>query len=103
LQVNPDIRKEKWSAEEDRHLAALVAEHGNRWADIAKKCVSSSYNLLREHIHQLCTLVYLEEELATCISEESWHGSVARTCVRTSSNDVRESSTISSSLAIRQV
>ena len=39
LQVNPYIRKEKWSADEDKLLASLVAEHGNRWADIAKQCV----------------------------------------------------------------
>lgn len=37
LQVNPDIRKEKWTADEDRLLASLVAEHGNRWADIARQ------------------------------------------------------------------
>jgi Myb-like DNA-binding domain len=40
-QVNPGIRKEKWSADEDHQLAALVAEHGNRWADIAKQCAPS--------------------------------------------------------------
>jgi GAF domain-containing protein len=40
LQVNPDIRKEKWTADEDRLLASLVAEHGNRWADIARQCAA---------------------------------------------------------------
>eukprot|EP00892_Ulva_mutabilis_P006381 jgi/Ulvmu1/4114/UM019_0093.1 len=35
--VNPNIRKEKWTASEDRQLASLVAEHGNRWADIARQ------------------------------------------------------------------
>ena len=44
MQVNPDIRKEKWSAEEDRLLASLVAEHGNRWADIAKQCALRTPN-----------------------------------------------------------
>lgn len=37
VQVNPHIRKEKWTPEEDRSLAALVALHGNKWADIAKQ------------------------------------------------------------------
>mmetsp|Transcript_38293 Transcript_38293/g.97904 ORF Transcript_38293/g.97904 Transcript_38293/m.97904 type:complete len:580 (-) Transcript_38293:422-2161(-) len=36
--VNPNIRKEKWSEEEDRVLEALVAEIGPRWADIARRC-----------------------------------------------------------------
>jgi hypothetical protein len=39
--VNPDIRKEKWRADEDRLLATLVADYGNRWADIARQCVFS--------------------------------------------------------------
>lgn len=42
LQVNPNIRKEKWTASEDRQLASLVAEHGNRWADIARQYVPAS-------------------------------------------------------------
>ena len=39
FQVNPHIRKEKWTVDEDKTLACLVAEHGNKWADIAKQCV----------------------------------------------------------------
>jgi hypothetical protein len=34
--VNPDIRREKWGAEEDATLAALVQKHGNSWAVIAR-------------------------------------------------------------------
>ncbi|KAH7621518.1 hypothetical protein Ndes2526B_g03858 [Nannochloris sp. 'desiccata'] len=34
--VNPDIRREKWGAEEDANLAALVQRHGNSWAIIAR-------------------------------------------------------------------
>ena len=34
--VNPNIKKEKWSVEEDALLTQLVAEHGNRWAEIAR-------------------------------------------------------------------
>eukprot|EP00951_Prasinocladus_malaysianus_P014405 scaffold109615_cov50-Prasinocladus_malaysianus.AAC.3 len=36
--VNPNIRKEKWTEEEDRHLEALVKEYGFRWAEIARRC-----------------------------------------------------------------
>ena len=36
-QVNPNIKKEKWTEEEDEALVALVAEHGNAWADIARR------------------------------------------------------------------
>jgi myb proto-oncogene protein len=34
--VNPDIKKEKWSAEEDRLLMRLVHQHGSAWAEIAR-------------------------------------------------------------------
>lgn len=35
-QVNPDIRKEKWTEEEDAKLMELVRTHGNSWAEIAR-------------------------------------------------------------------
>ena len=35
--VNPDLRKAKWTAEEDGKLAALVAEHGKQWAVISRQ------------------------------------------------------------------
>lgn len=44
MQVNPDIRKEKWTADEDKLLATLVAEHGNRWADIARQCALTAHH-----------------------------------------------------------
>ena len=34
--VNPNIKKDKWTPEEDALLTQLVAEHGNRWAEIAR-------------------------------------------------------------------
>ena len=34
--VNPDIKKEKWSAEEDRTLLRLVHQHGSAWAEISR-------------------------------------------------------------------
>eukprot|EP00227_Mantoniella_beaufortii_P013138 CAMPEP_0197591812 /NCGR_PEP_ID=MMETSP1326-20131121/13930_1 /TAXON_ID=1155430 /ORGANISM="Genus nov. species nov., Strain RCC2288" /LENGTH=233 /DNA_ID=CAMNT_0043157371 /DNA_START=355 /DNA_END=1052 /DNA_ORIENTATION=+ len=34
--VNPAIKKEKWTAEEDEKLARLYEEHGQRWAEIAR-------------------------------------------------------------------
>ncbi|KAK9820139.1 hypothetical protein WJX72_006542 [[Myrmecia] bisecta] len=35
--VNPNIKKEKWTPSEDEALAALVAEFGNQWAEIARR------------------------------------------------------------------
>jgi transposase-like protein len=68
MQVNPDIRKEKWSAEEDRQLAALVAEHGNRWADIAKK-----YDSAHKYEHALRDVCYsFESGVATLIFCGAW-------------------------------
>ncbi len=38
-QVNPNIRRDKWSPEEDEQLIALVNEFGvGRWAEIARQC-----------------------------------------------------------------
>ncbi len=34
--LNPDIRKDAWSPEEDEKLIELHAKIGNRWAEIAK-------------------------------------------------------------------
>eukprot|EP00232_Nephroselmis_pyriformis_P000357 CAMPEP_0182912944 /NCGR_PEP_ID=MMETSP0034_2-20130328/37778_1 /TAXON_ID=156128 /ORGANISM="Nephroselmis pyriformis, Strain CCMP717" /LENGTH=296 /DNA_ID=CAMNT_0025049641 /DNA_START=304 /DNA_END=1190 /DNA_ORIENTATION=+ len=36
--VNPFIRKDKWTPEEDALLADLYAKYGNRWAEIARRC-----------------------------------------------------------------
>jgi Myb-like DNA-binding domain len=36
LQVNPDIRKEKWTEQEDNNLIQLVNMHGSCWAEIAR-------------------------------------------------------------------
>lgn len=35
-QVNPNIKKEKWTEEEDKALVALVADRGDAWAEIAR-------------------------------------------------------------------
>jgi hypothetical protein len=35
--VNPNISKEKWTAEEDARLCTLVGRHGNSWAEIARR------------------------------------------------------------------
>lgn len=34
--VNPNIKKDKWTAEEDAQLTDLVSQYGNRWAEIAR-------------------------------------------------------------------
>jgi hypothetical protein len=39
LQVNPNIRRDKWTAEEDAKLIELVKTFGvGRWAEIARNC-----------------------------------------------------------------
>ena len=35
-QVNPNIRKAKWSDDEDRRLLKLVKQYGNAWAEISR-------------------------------------------------------------------
>ncbi len=36
MQVNPNIRKDKWTPEEDDQLRALVKEYGSSWAEISR-------------------------------------------------------------------
>jgi hypothetical protein len=36
VQVNPDIRKDKWTEHEDNQLVDLVNTHGSCWAEIAR-------------------------------------------------------------------
>ncbi len=36
MQVNPDIRKEKWTEDEDVQLIELVGVHGSCWAEISR-------------------------------------------------------------------
>ncbi len=36
LQVNPNIKKEKWSLAEDERLLVLYEEHGGSWAQISR-------------------------------------------------------------------
>lgn len=39
-ELRPDINKQAWTMEEETKLVALHRQMGNRWADIAKVCVS---------------------------------------------------------------
>ena len=36
-QVNPHIKKEKWTDDEDDRLAMLVRQFGSAWAEIARR------------------------------------------------------------------
>lgn len=35
--MNPNIKKEKWTEEEDERLLELVGLHGNAWAEISRQ------------------------------------------------------------------
>lgn len=41
LQVNPTIKKEKWSPAEDERLLILYEEHGGSWAQISRHLEAS--------------------------------------------------------------
>ena len=47
--LNPDVKKDKWSDEEERLLLKAHAEHGNRWSLICKYLPGRTDNSIKNY------------------------------------------------------
>ena len=49
--LNPDIKKNRWSEEEDLKILQLHQEYGNKWSEIAKFLNGRTDNHIKNHFN----------------------------------------------------